>query len=192
MVNSRTSLKPHDHIDFCFERDRILRFNDPRRFGSVHWTTNDPEEHRLLRNLGVEPFDRAFNGGYLHRYSRHRTIAVKNFIMNAQIVVGIGNIYANESLFKAGIRPTARAGRISRRRYDLLVNAAQETLAEAIEVGGTTLRDYVGFNGEPGYFGLQLDVYGRAGEPCVKCNRPLKGVVIGQRQTVYCPACQRP
>ena len=192
VVTPKTALTPHDHIDFEFEKDRVLRFNDPRRFGSVHWCHDDAFAHPLLRDLGPEPLDDAFTGHYLHQISRRKTVAVKNFIMNSHIVVGVGNIYANESLFKAGIRPTVRAGRISRMRYDALVVAIKRTLNDAIDVGGTTLRDFVGFNGEPGYFGIQLDVYGRSNEPCVNCQTALRGIVVGQRQTVYCPICQKP
>lgn len=191
VVNPATTLLPHDHIDFHFEDELTLRLNDPRRFGSVHWSAENPLQHPLLASLGVEPLTDTFDGSYLYRQSRHRKAAVKNFIMDSHIVVGVGNIYANESLFLAHIRPTTAAGKISRARYERLADAIKSTLLRAIDAGGTTLRDFVGFNGEPGYFALQLDVYGRADEPCVQCDRPLKGIVLGQRQTVYCPACQR-
>lgn len=191
VVEPSTALLPHDHIDFHFDDHRTLRLNDPRRFGSVHWSDEDPLQHKLLAKLGVEPLTSAFNGEFLYQQSRNRNAAVKNFIMDSHIVVGVGNIYANESLFLAHIRPTTPAGKISRVRYERLADAIKSTLERAIDAGGTTLRDFVGFNGEPGYFALQLDVYGRANEPCVQCGRRLKGTVLGQRQTVYCPACQR-
>lgn len=191
VVKPATPLNPHDHIDFHFEDNRILRFNDPRRFGSVHWCEPPVFEHALLRNLGVEPLEPAFTGELLYERSRRRQLAVKNFIMASEVVVGVGNIYANESLFQARIRPSTTAGSISRVRYQRLADAIKATLKRAIDAGGTTLRDFVGFDGKPGYFALQLDVYDRAGEPCVTCGNKLKGIVLGQRQTVYCPRCQR-
>ena len=191
VVSANTPLKAHDHIDFVFENNRVLRFNDPRRFGSVHWSSRNIYQHPLLASLGVEPLGDEFNAQYLYERSRQRKIAVKNFIMDSHVVVGVGNIYANESLFKAGIRPTRAAGRISIQRYENLVSVIQATLEEAIALGGTTLRDFVDSGGQPGYFALNLDVYGRAGEPCVSCESELKGIVLGQRQTVFCPRCQR-
>ena len=190
MVTPKMPLGKHDHIDFVFDQERILRFNDPRRFGSVHWTEEDPYQHSLLKDLGPEPLGEDFDGVYLFQQSRKRSTPVKNFIMNSHVVVGVGNIYANESLFRSKIRPSTKAGRISKKQYSTLVSQIKETLTNAIEVGGTTLRDYLGSNGEPGYFGLKLDVYGRAGEPCNTCGHTLKGTVLGQRQTVHCPKCQ--
>ena len=191
VVAADAELRPHDHIDFAFADDRILRFNDPRRFGSVHWCDANVYDHPLLRHLGVEPLGETFTGDLLYQSSRKRQVAVKNFIMASDVVVGVGNIYANESLFQAGIRPTRPAGAIARARYQRLAEAIKSTLQRAIDAGGTTLRDFVGFDGKPGYFALELDVYGRAGEPCLACDRKLKGIVLGQRQTVYCPQCQR-
>ena len=191
VVSPDEPLRPHDHIDFQFQDDRVLRFNDPRRFGSVHWSSGNALEHPLLSQLGVEPLSDDFDGVYLFERSRHRNTAVKNFIMNAHVVVGVGNIYANEALFLARIKPTAIAGSISRRRYDRLADAIKVILQQAIDAGGTTLRDFVGFDGRPGYFAVQLDVYGRAGKACVHCGNRLKGIVLGQRQTVYCWRCQR-
>ena len=191
VVGSNTPLRSHDHIDFQFEDDRVLRFNDPRRFGSVHWSSQPILEHPLLAHLGVEPLSDEFDGESLFTRSRKRNVPVKNFIMDAQNVVGVGNIYANEALFLARIKPTTSAGSISRNRYDRLADAIKLILQRAIEAGGTTLRDFVGFDGKPGYFTLQLDVYGRAGKDCVHCGKPLKGIVLGQRQTVYCGNCQR-
>ena len=191
VVGSDVPLRPHDHIDFQFQDDRILRFNDPRRFGSVHWSSGAVSDHPLLKRLGVEPLNDNFDGTYLFEQSRRRSAAVKNLIMDAHVVVGVGNIYANEALFLARIRPTAVASSISRVRYERLADSIKEILQRAIDAGGTTLRDFVGYDGQPGYFALQLDVYGRAGKSCMHCGKRLKGIVLGQRQTVYCPNCQR-
>ena len=190
IVGRQQDLLPHDHIDLIFGR-HILRFNDPRRFGSMHYHEGDVLDHKLLCELGPEPLSNLFDGEYLYRASRKRQGSIKTFLMNSRVVVGVGNIYANEALFRARIRPSRAAGRVSANRYEHLAEAIKAVLAEAIEVGGTTLRNYVGSNGEPGYFSLELAVYGRAGEPCVACERNLVGTVLGQRQTVYCPSCQR-
>lgn len=179
----------HDHVDMIFDDGYVLRFRDPRRFGSIFWLPGS--EHVLLDNLGPEPFSSAFCGQYLYTRSRSRKIAVKMFIMNAQIVVGVGNIYANEALHLAGIRPDRAANRISRIRYDLLAVVIKEVLASAIESGGTTLRDFVREDGSPGYFGQSLKVYGRGQQPCLQCQHSLKEIRQGGRATVFCPACQR-
>ena len=181
----------HDHVDILFAHGLVLRLTDPRRFGSLHWQPHPVEEHWLLRNLGVEPLSQAFTGDYLFAKSRGRRAAVKNFLMDARVVVGIGNIYANEALFKAGVRPRTAARRLSRNRYREVVAAIRGTLAAAIDQGGTTLRDFVGSDGRPGYFVNELFVYGRAEKPCRRCGTPLKGLRVGQRATVYCPRCQR-
>ena len=191
VVSPDEPLRPHDHIDLSFQDERILRFNDPRRFGSVHWCQQAVLDHPLLVRLGVEPLSNEFDGSWLFERSRKRSLAVKNFIMDSHVVVGVGNIYANEALFIAQIKPTTAAGSISRKRYERLADAIKRTLERAIEAGGTTLRDFVGFDGKPGYFALELDVYGRADLPCTHCAKRLKGIVLGQRQTVYCPSCQR-
>ncbi len=180
----------HDHVDFELASGDVLRFRDPRRFGSLHWS-DKPSEHWLLRDLGPEPLGDDFDGDYLWRLSRGRRVAVKPFIMNASVVVGVGNIYASESLFSAGIHPRRRAGRVSRARYRELADAIRDVLGRAIEAGGTTLRDFYGFNGQAGYFQLELDVYGRDGEACRRCNAPIRSIVLGQRSTYYCAACQR-
>jgi formamidopyrimidine-DNA glycosylase len=179
----------HDHFDLALDSGKSLRYRDPRRFGSLHWSA-DPDRHWLLRNLGPEPLGEAFTGEYLWRKSRGRRVSVKPFIMNAAIVVGVGNIYASESLFIAGIHPMRAAGRISRERYALLAHAIRTVLESAIAAGGTTLRDFYGFNGQPGYFRQQLDVYDREGEACRRCERPISAVVLGQRATYYCKNCQ--
>ncbi len=180
----------HDHVDFELASGEVLRFRDPRRFGSLHWTS-DPASHWLLKDLGPEPLDDDFDGDYLWQQSRGRRVAVKPFIMNAGIVVGVGNIYASESLFRAGIHPRRKAGRVSKERYALLADAIKDVLARAIEAGGTTLRDFYGFNGQAGYFQLELDVYGRDGQACPRCNAPIRHAVLGQRSTYYCVDCQR-
>ena len=181
----------HDHVDIVFEDDTCLRLRDPRRFGSVHWTDADPLEHDLLRHLGPEPLGQDFNAAYLYSRSRRRTQSVKAFIMESRTVVGVGNIYASESLFRSGIHPLRGAGNISLKRYGALVESIRDVLNAALEKGGTTLRDFVGGDGEPGYFRLDLDVYDRAGEPCRNCAGLIRQVRQGQRSTYYCPQCQR-
>lgn len=180
----------HDHLDICLEHGLRLRYNDPRRFGSAHWVPAG-ETHTLLEKLGPEPLADGFDGALLHRLSRGRKAPVKGFIMDAHVVVGVGNIYANEALFLSGIRPDRAAGRISAARYDTLSDNVKRVLTSAIDQGGTTLRDFVGGDGKPGYFAQQLYVYGRAGEPCKACNTPLREARIGQRTSVYCVTCQR-
>lgn len=182
--------RPHDHVDLVLDSGRVLRLNDPRRFGSLHWVTGDPEAHPLLAGLGPEPLGPGFDGDYLWQRARGRRVAIKLFIMNAQVVVGVGNIYASEALFRAGIRPTTPAGRVSRARMERLARAIRDVLSEAIRVGGTTLRDYVNPDGAPGYFRQELFVYERAGEPCRRCRTPIRHRVLGQRSTYWCPACQ--
>lgn len=179
----------HDHIDIRFDNGKALRFRDPRRFGSLLWA-DDPGEHPLLRDLGPEPLDDTFDGDYLFGRSRNRKIAVKPFIMNASIVVGVGNIYASEALFSAGINPKRAAGRVSRERMWRLADAIKSVLSRAIDAGGTTLRDFHGGDGEPGYFKQKLDAYGREGEACRRCDAEISAVVLGQRSTFYCKRCQ--
>ncbi len=181
----------HDHVDLEFDRGHVLRLTDPRRFGSVHYHAGDWRTHWLIRDLGVEPLGADFTGEFLHAAAKGRRTAVKHLLMDARVVVGVGNIYANESLFLAGIRPRLAAGRLSRVRSDALVDAVRDVLGRAIQAGGTTLRDFVGGNGAAGHFAVSLNVYGRAGEPCYQCGAPLKGVRTGQRATVYCANCQR-
>jgi formamidopyrimidine-DNA glycosylase len=181
----------HDHVDIVLSNDCLLRYNDPRRFGCMLWTLADPSSHPLLRHLGPEPLLEEFTAGYLHQRSRGRKAAVKTFIMDSQVVVGVGNIYANEALYRAGVSPVRAAGRISLPRYELLVDAIRTVLASAVQQGGTTLRDFVGGDGQPGYFKQQLAVYDRGGQPCRGCGRELREVRLGQRSTVYCTSCQR-
>lgn len=181
----------HDHVDIQFGHDVVLRFTDPRRFGSVLWVEGAPEEHQLLRHLGPEPFEPSFDGERLYKMSRGKTTSVKQFVMDNKVVVGVGNIYANESLFLSGIRPKKAAGRISRKQFDGLAENIKAVLGRAIEQGGTTLKDFVGNDGKPGYFKQQLYVYGRGGEACLRCETSLKEIRLGQRSTVYCPSCQK-
>ena len=185
-----TPLDAHDHVDIALSSDRVLRFNDPRRFGCLLWQPAG-EIHELLRELGPEPLSEAFDGDYLFERSRGRKAPIKTFLMDQKVVVGVGNIYAAEALFAAGISPLRAAGRVSRERYGRLAAAVKDILAYAITRGGTTLRDFVSPDGAPGYFELELLAYGRGGEPCPRCGRPLQQAAIGQRATVWCGHCQR-
>ncbi|MEN8204620.1 MAG: bifunctional DNA-formamidopyrimidine glycosylase/DNA-(apurinic or apyrimidinic site) lyase [Pseudomonadota bacterium] len=180
----------HDHVDIVFGK-AALRLTDPRRFGSLHWTRRPALQHRLINPLGCEPLSDEFNGDHLYRRSRRRKVAVKQFIMNSHIVAGIGNIYASEALFMAGIHPKRAAGKVSRKKYRLLAEVIQEVLGDAIEQGGTTLQDFVNGEGNPGYFSQYLNVYGKAGEPCINCRIPIREIRQGQRSTFYCPKCQK-
>ncbi|MGC3981770.1 MAG: bifunctional DNA-formamidopyrimidine glycosylase/DNA-(apurinic or apyrimidinic site) lyase [Steroidobacteraceae bacterium] len=181
----------HDHIDVQLDSGRLLRFNDPRRFGCALWTGDDPAEHELIAHLGPEPLSDDFHVEYLAAKAKGRSVAIKQFIMNAEVVVGVGNIYASEALFRAGIKPRRSAGRIKREEWQRLVAAIKQVLSDAIKVGGTTLRDYVNANGTPGYFRQKLFVYERAGEPCRKCKTDVLQIVQGNRSTYYCPTCQK-
>ena len=183
--------RPHDHWDLVIDSGKVLRFHDPRRFGSLHWTPGDPLEHPLLAKLGPEPLAGDFDGEYLYRATRKRTVAIKQLIMNSHIVVGVGNIYANEALFRAGIAPRRAAGRLTRAEAQALVHAIKSVLKEAIQIGGTTLRDYVSATGTPGYFKQKLFVYERAKQPCRVCKTPIKQVAQGQRSSYWCATCQR-
>ena len=182
---------PHDHVDLVLAGGAALRFRDPRRFGSLHWTAGDPLRHRLLAGLGPEPLGADFDGDWLHARSRGRRAAVKAFLMDSRVVAGVGNIYASEALFEAGVAPSRPAGRISRERYQRLADAVRSVLARSIEAGGTTLRDFTEADGSPGYFARELRVYGRAGAPCVRCGEPVRARTLGQRSSFYCPRCQR-
>ena len=190
VVAEGTPAAKHDHLDLLLPAGRCLRFHDPRRFGMVVWTEDDPSVHPLLAHLGPEPLSGEFSGEYLHARSRGRKLAVKSFLMDGRIVVGVGNIYACEALFRAGLRPGRAAGRISRPAYGRLAEAVRATLNDALRQGGTTLRDFHKPNGEPGYFELELSVYGRAGEPCRACETTVRVRRLGQRSTFYCPRCQ--
>lgn len=180
----------HDHVDVHFAGGGALRLNDPRRFGSL-LLAPAPSAHPLLRDLGPEPLSDEFDADYLWRTSRHRRVAIKQHLMNGRVVVGVGNIYASEALFRAGLHPRRMAGRIARERFPPLVEAVRAVLRDAIEEGGTTLRNFVGGDGKPGYFRASLRVYERDGEPCVDCGTAIQRRVLGQRATFYCPRCQR-
>ena len=185
--------KPHDHIDLEFDDQVCLRLRDPRRFGLMLWTPEDPLQHRLLAGLGPEPWDQRFSAEYLAQLASARSVAVKSFLMDGAIVVGVGNIYASESLHRAGIHPSRPARRIALPRYAALVVAVREVLELAIGFGGTTLRDFTHNDGQTGYFRNELQVYGRAGQPCLRCGTaaPIAQRVIGQRASYFCPRCQR-
>ena len=189
VVDHGTAAGIHDHVDIELDSGKTLRFRDPRRFGSLHWSRN-PLQHNLLRSLGPEPLGGEFDGEYLWSRSRGRRVSVKQFIMNAQVVVGVGNIYASEALYRAGINPRRAAGQIALKRYETLATAIREVLASAIKAGGTTLRDFYGGDGEAGYFKQQLEAYGRDGQPCRLCDAPITHIVQGQRSTYYCKQCQ--
>ena len=184
-------LRKHDHLDLELSGDLVLRFHDPRRFGAALFWPARQRQHALMRNLGPEPLTEAFNAEYLTRLARGRSAPVKNFLMDGRVVVGVGNIYAVEALFRAGIRPMRRAGRVTRAEYAALVHAVRAVLNDAIAAGGTTFRDFRDSNGEPGYFVQKLFVYDRAGQPCRRCRAPIKRLAIGQRSSYYCPRCQR-
>jgi formamidopyrimidine-DNA glycosylase len=191
VLAATTAPGPHDHVDLVLDDGNCLRLRDPRRFGSLHWAERPVEAHPLLARLGPEPLGPAFDGAYLHRHSRGRRAPVKTFIMDSRIVVGVGNIYASESLHRAGIHPHRPAGRIARARYDGLAEAIKSVLRAAIAEGGTSLRDFVQEDGNPGYFARALKVYGREGEPCPGCGEPIRQRRIGQRSSFFCARCQR-
>ncbi len=190
LVNPEQEPGKHDHVDIALKNNLVLRLNDPRRFGAVLWWTDPIEKHPLLIKLGPEPLEDAFDDQHLWRLSRGRKQAVKTFIMNGHVVVGVGNIYASEALFRAGIRPQRQAGRISKQRYQRLSIVIREVLQEAIAQGGTTLQDFTNSDGQPGYFAQELLVYGRENQACVSCSKPIKMIVLGQRASFYCPQCQ--
>lgn len=183
--------RKHDHFDIVLDGGRCIRFNDPRRFGVFTWWDPPAESHKLLENLGPEPLSDQFSGNGLWQKSRGRKGAVKNFIMDGKIVVGVGNIYASEALFMSGIHPARAAGRISAVRYEALAAAIRDVLSRAIRRGGTTLRDFLNTEGNPGYFAQELLVYERESLPCFQCQTPVRRKVIGQRSSYYCPRCQR-
>lgn len=180
----------HDHIDVVFGNNKCLRFNDPRRFGCLLWTCRDVNQHRLMKVLGPEPLGPEFTGEYLFHQSRSRKTIIKNFIMNSHIISGVGNIYASESLFLAGIHPATQSARISLSRYHKLVDSIRQVLQAALACGGSTLRDFNNADGRPGYFQYHFQVYGRSDRPCTHCGKPIKKVIHGGRSTFYCPRCQ--
>ncbi|MGS2719514.1 bifunctional DNA-formamidopyrimidine glycosylase/DNA-(apurinic or apyrimidinic site) lyase [Paraglaciecola aestuariivivens] len=191
VVDHDTEVKKHDHLDIVMQSGKCLRFNDARRFGSCLWQDINQPQLTILEYLGPEPLTSDFDGNRLFALSRGRSMAVKNFIMENKVVVGVGNIYANESLFMAGIDPRKAAAKITKKRYLQLAEIIKKVLQSAIEQGGTTLKDFTQADGSPGYFAQQLLVYGRAGEKCDQCFTEIKSIVIGQRNSFYCPQCQR-
>lgn len=190
VLPSGTPARKHDHFDLLLG-DRVLRLRDPRRFGAVLWTDGDPRAHPLLAHLGIEPLSRAFHAERLFSLSRGARVSVKQFLMDGRRVVGVGNIYASESLFRAGISPRRAAGRLARAECAALAREVKQTLREAIRAGGSSLRDFVGSDGEAGYFQQRYWVYDRAGQPCRRCGAPVKRIVQGQRATFHCPRCQK-
>lgn len=190
VVPAGTAPGKHDHVDLQVSDGQMVRYTDPRRFGAVLWVEGALAEHSLLKELGPEPLTDDFDGEWLYQCSRRRKVPIKSFIMDNKVVVGVGNIYANEALFMSGIHPKREAGSISKARYLRLGEAIKQVLSKAVAEGGTTLRDFVGGDGKPGYFKQELQVYGRGGEPCRTCGKTLKEIRLGQRATVFCSACQ--
>ena len=190
VLEENTPPQKHDHIDLILENGHLLRLHDPRRFGAFLWTEDAPENHPLLNHLGPEPLTEAFKGDTLFRASRNRTVALKTFIMNNDIVVGVGNIYANESLFLSGLNPKKPAKKLTQKQADLLAKNIKKVLKQAIETGGTTLKDFLTPDGTPGYFEQKLNVYGRDGKPCRICQTTIERLVQNQRATYFCPRCQ--
>jgi len=191
VIASNTDVTKHDHFDLVFDHGKALRLNDPRRFGAVLWFKQHVDEQGLLAKLGPEPFSEEFTDGYLFTKAKNRKVPIKTFLMNNHIVVGVGNIYANESLFKAGILPTTLAKNITKKRLDKLTHIIKDVLAAAIKQGGTTLKDFTQSDGKPGYFAQELLVYGRAGKKCLVCETILEEVRQSNRSSVFCPTCQK-
>jgi formamidopyrimidine-DNA glycosylase len=191
VVAANTPAGKHDHVDIEVDDEKALRLTDPRRFGSLHFVADNPQRHPLLSELGPEPLSEEFSGAYLHAAMRGRRASIKETLMNARIVVGVGNIYASEGLYRAGIDPRTRAGRISLRRCKALAEAVKQTLADALLAGGSSLRDWHHADGSLGYFQQQYFVYGRAGERCRHCHQTVRTMRQGQRATYFCPCCQK-
>jgi len=188
VIDTQEPLQKHDHFLLHFSKT-VMRFNDPRRFGSIFYL--ESLDHKLLNSLGVEPLEEFFHENYLFKNSRNKTQNVKAFIMDSKVVVGVGNIYACESLYKAGINPKIKANKISKQRYANLTNNIKEVLRKAIKAGGTTLQDFAKVDGKPGYFSQELSVYGRENENCYRCNGKIRRIIQNQRSTFYCPKCQK-
>jgi len=191
LVDAKISPEKHDHFDLVIDNGRVIRLRDPRRFGMVLWLQGDPLAHPLLNRIGPEPLTADFDGAVLHRATRSRSAAIKPVIMDGHVVAGVGNIYANEALFRAGIDPRTPAKRVSRPRCEALAQEIRAVLGEAIAAGGSSLRDYVGSDGMAGHFQNRFFVYGRSGEPCVRCGTAIRELRQGQRATCYCPQCQK-
>ncbi len=182
--------KKHDHVDIAFSSTLIMRYTDPRRFGTILWTKGNPHHHALLQSLGVEPLEQAFSAEMLYKIAQKRNVAIKSLIMNAHVVVGVGNIYATEALFLAGIHPAIPAKVLTFKQCEQLVNAIKQILKRAIQQGGTTFKDFVNSEGKPGYFSQQLNVYGREKLPCMICQTTLQSLRLNQRSSTFCPCCQ--
>ena len=190
IASTDAPVRTHDHVDLLLDRGNLLRFNDPRRFGCLLWQAAG-QTHPLLQHLGPEPLSEHFNADYLFSRSRHRRTPVKSWLMDQRLVVGVGNIYAAEALFVAGISPLRMAGKLSRKHCEVLAAAIKQILMQAIARGGTTLRDFLAPDGAPGYFEQELLVYGRDAQPCQRCNTPLQNVLISGRASVWCRRCQK-
>jgi formamidopyrimidine-DNA glycosylase len=190
IISEQLPAEKHEHVDIIFANNIILRYKDPRRFGAILWTTEDPVQHGLLKSLGIEALDDNFSGDYLWQAAQTRRVPIKTFIMDNKVVTGVGNIYATEALFMSGIHPLLPANQLSLDGMQLLVKMIKRVLRAAIKLGGTTLKDFVNSHGKPGYFATKLLVYGRAGLPCVQCKLPLQSMQIGQRTTIFCENCQ--
>lgn len=190
VINEHTPVAKHDHFDLVFAHGKALRLNDPRRFGAVLWFKDDIDEQGLLSKLGPEPLSDDFAKGYLFAKAKNRKVPIKTFLMSNPVVVGVGNIYANEALFKAGILPSALVNSISEARFDQLTEIIKQVLAAAIAQGGTTLKDFTQADGRPGYFAQELLVYGRAGKKCKTCQTILEEIKQSNRSSVFCPSCQ--
>ncbi len=191
LVDRDTPVEKHDHFDLVLANGKVVRLRDPRRFGLVLWHTGDVLQHKILAALGPEPLSDAFNGAALYSALRKRGSAIKIVIMDSHVVVGVGNIYASEALFRAGISPRIKARRLTRARCEVLANTIRETLSEAIIAGGSSIRDYVGSDGMTGNFQSNFSVYDREDQPCRQCATPIQRLQQGQRSTFYCPTCQR-
>jgi len=191
VVPADTPPRKHDHVDLHLDDGKTLRLTDPRRFGAMLWLPSPAEKHGLLKDLGLEPLEPEFTGRALHQRARGRSVAVKQFLMNGHIVTGVGNIYASEALFRAGIHPARSAGAISRARWDRLASAVRTTLNHALDAGGSTLRDFASPAGDAGRYQQRFSVYDRAGKPCPTCGTRIRSLRQGQRSTFYCPSCQR-
>jgi len=189
--NAATKAEKHDHFEIEFDNGQLLRYNDPRRFGAILWTTEPIEQHKLLAHLGPEPLTDKFNTDYLYQQTRSRKCSIKTLIMNGKVVVGVGNIYASESLFLAKVHPKTTANKLTKKQSELLVDAIKTILAQAIKAGGTTLKDFRKSDGKPGYFAQQLNVYGRKDEACTQCDGTIQHYKELQRATFFCPNCQK-
>jgi formamidopyrimidine-DNA glycosylase len=191
ILDNTDNVAKHDHVDILFGNGKVMRFTDPRRFGAMLWTDTPPEQHALIHHLGPEPLSDAFDKDYLFQQAKGRKVAIKVFIMNGEVVVGVGNIYANEALFLSGISPQRAASSLNIDEMELLTAAIKQVLSQAIKAGGTTLRDFRKSDGKPGYFNQELHVYGRADKPCTRCKTPVSSIRQAQRATYFCPSCQR-